>query len=324
MPNLYLFYQGSDASGGGLGGSLWYQAFDGTNWLGVRQVPNVGLSCAPSPVVFNGVLQVLFQGAYEDGQLWTSWYDGNTWNGNVQVPNLGMSFSPGAVVFNNKLYVFHNGLGETGALWYTVADGISWSQDRNLVLGGSSVPESGISLSPSAVVWNNTLYVFFQNGQGGGGIGNPGYGGLYYIASSDGINWEGVTSDGLTYGIEVANVGMSFSPSAVAFNGVLQVFHEGLGQNGQLWTCWYNGTTWHPDEQVPGVVIDSPPDPRQGTGVDPMSPAAVVYNGQCYVFYLNLDYNLSYKVADGTSWSQEMQVPNGVPNQCGYVGCVVF
>ena len=58
-------------------------------------------------------------------------------------------------------------------------------------------------------------------------------------------------------------------------------------------------------------------------GVDPMSPAAVVYNNNCYVFYLNGQLTLSYKVANGTSWSQEGTVPD-VPQSCGWVGCVVF
>ena len=54
-----------------------------------------------------------------------------------------------------------------------------------------------------------------------------------------------------------------------------------------------------------------------------MSPSAVVYNNNCYVFYLNAQQNLSYKFADGTSWSNEGLVPD-VPVQCGYAGCVVF
>jgi hypothetical protein len=133
----------------------------------------------------------------------------------------------------------------------------------------------------------------------------------------DGTNWNGP--------FLVQNVGMSFSPSAVVFNGLLHVFHEGISQNQQLWVSWYNQNTWNQDVQVPGIVIVSPVDYRQQYEVDPMSPAAVVYRGGCYVFYLNADQNLSYKVAgQSTGWSPEAQVPNGVPSQCGYVGCVAF
>ena len=51
-------------------------------------------------------------------------------------------------------------------------------------------------------------------------------------------------------------------------------------------------------------------------GIAPMSPSAVVYNNNCYVFYLNAQQNLSYKFADGTSWSNEGVVPD-VPNSVG-------
>ena len=107
---------------------------------------------------------------------------------------------------------------------------------------------------------------------------------------------------------------------------MIHVFHDGYQQNGQLWYSYHDGQNWHPDQQVPGVVIGIPASgpPVTLDQVVPMSPSAVVYNNNCYVFYLNADYNLSYKVADGTSWSQEAQVPNGVPLQCGYVGCVVW
>ena len=82
-----------------------------------------------------------------------------------------MSFSPATVVFNNKLYVFHPGSHETAELWYTVADGTSWSQDQMIISGGNGFSVgNGICQSPSAVVWNNVIYVFFQNGYGGGGL----------------------------------------------------------------------------------------------------------------------------------------------------------
>ena len=85
-----------------------------------------------------------------------------------------MSFSPATVVFNNKLYVFHPGSHESAELWYTVADGGSWSQDHQILASVNPKGWEGttgpMSLSPSAVVWNNVIYVFFQNGYGGGGL----------------------------------------------------------------------------------------------------------------------------------------------------------
>ena len=171
MAGLYLFYQGQQRSPDD--GRLWWQAFDGT-WHGVQEIYLGGdknMSYAPAPVVFKNIIHVLHQGAYENGQLWLTWYDANVWNPDVQVPGVGLSWSPSAVVFNNQLYVFHPGSGESGELWYIVADATTWSDDMKLISGGDSFNvENGISLSPSAVVWNNMLYVFFQNGHGGGGL----------------------------------------------------------------------------------------------------------------------------------------------------------
>jgi len=105
---------------------------------------------------------------------------------------------------------------------------------------------------------------------------------------------------------------------------MIHVFHQGSQENGQLWYSYHDGQNWQPDQQVPGVYISNVADGERLVGGEaPMSPSAVVFNNNCYVFYLNGDQNLSYKFADGTSWSNEGLVPN-VPSQCGYAGCVVF
>jgi hypothetical protein len=188
------------------------------------------------------------------------------------------------IVFNNKLYVFHPGYGQNAELWYTVADGTSWSQDQMIIGGDKSVcgGESGISQSPSAVVWNNVIYVFFQNGDGGGGVSNFGLGGLFVVYSTDGEGWGNVDGNHQPTA-QLMNVGMSFSPSAVVWRNMIHVFHQGLEQNGELWYSYHDGQNWQPDQPVPGVSIGNPADyASEGTfGVAPMSPAAVVYNNNC-------------------------------------------
>lgn len=121
------------------------------------------------------------------------------------------------------------------------------------------------------------------------------------------------------------NVGMSFSPSAVVWRNMIHVFHQGYQENQQLWYSYHDGQNWQPDQQVQGVVIGNvaPGGLHAFSGGAPMSPSAVVFNNNCYVFYLNAQQNLSYKFANGTSWSNEGLVPD-VPTQCGYVGCVVW
>ena len=114
MAMLYVFFQGQQGSSDD--GQMFYQRFDGNTWYGIQHVaPSgqpVGMSYAPSPVVWNnGLLQVFHQGFRQDGQLWSTWTkDGLNWSPESQpIPNVGMSFSPATVVFNNKLYVFHPG-----------------------------------------------------------------------------------------------------------------------------------------------------------------------------------------------------------------------
>ena len=106
---LYVFHQGE-----GNDGQLWYNSYDGQNFAGDTQVPNLGMSASPSAVVFNGLLYVFHQGEGNDGQLWYTSFDGEKWAGDRQVPNLGMSEGPSAVV-DGQLYVFHQGGGKTAS-----------------------------------------------------------------------------------------------------------------------------------------------------------------------------------------------------------------
>src|SRR6516165_3817233 len=71
MAMLYVFYQTHEVLLNE--GQMFYQRFDGNSWYGIQHVaPSgqpVGMSCAPSPVVWNGgLLQVFHQGFRQDGQ----------------------------------------------------------------------------------------------------------------------------------------------------------------------------------------------------------------------------------------------------------------
>lgn len=52
---------------------------------------------------------------------------------------------------------------------------------------------------------------------------------------------------------------MSAAPSAVIFHGKIYVFHQGGGNNGELWYNVYDGGRWWGDSKVPDVgMSDSP------------------------------------------------------------------
>jgi hypothetical protein len=66
MAKLYVFYQGQKDTQ--FQGQMFYLSYDGNTWSGIQNVaPSgqpIGMSYAPSPVVWNGgLLQVFHQGA---------------------------------------------------------------------------------------------------------------------------------------------------------------------------------------------------------------------------------------------------------------------
>jgi hypothetical protein len=80
----------------------------------------------------------------------------------------------------------------------------------------------------------------------------------------------------------------------------LYVFHQGSGNNGQLWYSYFDGTNWDHDTQIQNIGMTD-------------SPSAVVYNGQLYVFHQGSNNNgqLWYTFSsDGTNWSRDALVPN--------------
>jgi hypothetical protein len=52
---------------------------------------------------------------------------------------------------------------------------------------------------------------------------------------------------------------MSAGPAAAVFNNLLYVFHQGFGDNGQLWYNTWNGSKWVGDQQVANVGMSAGP-----------------------------------------------------------------
>ena len=76
-----------------------------------------------------------------------------------------------------------------------------------------------MTAGPGARVgFSDRLYVFHQGFKDDGQL---------WYSYFDGQTWAGDQ--------QVANVGMSESPSATVFNDRLYVFHQGSGDDGQLW-----------------------------------------------------------------------------------------
>jgi len=79
----------------------------------------------------------------------------------------------------------------------------------------------------------------------------------------------------------------------------LYVFHQGSGDNGQLWYFSFDGTKWYADRQVEHVGMTD-------------SPSAIPWAGGISVFHQGSDNNgsLWYSYFDGTNWYPDTLVPN--------------
>lgn len=90
--------------------------------------------------------------------------------------------------------------------------------------------------------------------------------------------------------IQVPNTGMSSGPSGVIFNSKLYCFHQGYGDNSQLWYNVFDGTNWAGDVQVPGTGMSS-------------SLSAVIFNNKLYCFHQSYGNSgqLWYNVFDRTN-----------------------
>jgi hypothetical protein len=122
--------------------------------------------------------------------------------------------------------------------------------------GDTQVPDCALSDSPSAVVFKDKLYVFYQ---GSGDSGDLWYNSFY----AD--KWA--PSD-----TKVPISKLSSAPSVAVWNDKIYVFHQGAGDSGNLWYNAYDGNSWDGEKQVDGSRLSS-------------SPAAVVFGGKLFVFH---------------------------------------
>jgi hypothetical protein len=266
------------------------------------------------------VIAVFHQGQQQDGHLWESYFNGTIWEPDGQLQNVGMINSPSAVVYDGGLYVFHQGvdiqtsikqLGDN-IMWYSYFDGTSWYPD-------APIDGAAISSSPSALWFtagpsDSGLYVFHD-----GVTGNPvgaippliSDGGLWYSffngTSVNSTDWVPIGSGNFRsqnvgpIAPQFPNLGMSESPSAIAYppgaGGGLYVFHQGSQEDGQLWYAYFDGTTWHPDQQVQNVGMSG-------------SPSVVEFGSGFAIFHQGYgnDGQLWYTYFDGTSWYPDTQV----------------
>lgn len=214
------------------GGQLYYiTSADGSSFSTQLQFGQISFSNSPSVIAFNNELVFTGMSPGGNGQMgYAVTTPGGNWAfmsamflSNTGFAAGGANCSPCAAVFNNQLYCFTQGPNDNGWAQYCIFNGDSWSGQTQITPGGNRT-SAYLSCSPAPVVFNNYIYLFFNQAGTGGW--------LYYISSSDGNNWSEA--------INVPSTGMSYTPSPVVYNDDLYVFCTGQGDRGEI---WFNRTT---------------------------------------------------------------------------------
>lgn len=197
--------------------------------------------------------------------------------------------APAAVEFNGQLYVFHYDVhfgdlryARTSPGWvFDILDGAGGANGRTT---------SNVGQTPSAVVFNNQLHVFYFDA----GVGN-----LRHAVSGDGVYWifENLDGDWGSIGGLDGNIGQT--PVAVVFETSLQVFYYDASR-GNLRHAWWNGQ-WYFENLEGDFGSISHYDANIG-----LDPAAVAFSGTLQLFYYDVTLgNLRHSWIDGTGWHFE-------------------
>ncbi|MEM6796051.1 MAG: hypothetical protein AAF725_18895, partial [Acidobacteriota bacterium] len=285
---LQAFYRGENTEN-------VYRAysFNGTTWFGNRVLGNGAQSSrSPAAVRFNDRIFVFYRGRQND-EIYVSWSeDGVFWSGNRTLGNNAETDEGvGAAVYNNRIYVFNKGESDN-ALWVSSsADGFTWSPLDHVKIASSSQGTTG---APSAVVFENRLFVYYSNGTfvrgrstangqtwrsessllapASDGVGLAVHNGDLYLALSEDIvagstfvdtNALRVTSrspgGGWGFRRSIAREQTDVRPSLVSDGNQLVLMFKDLDSNENRVSTSVDGTTWSAPRVARGRTDDGGP-----------------------------------------------------------------
>lgn len=254
---------------------------------------------APSPVQYKNNLYLFFNSRDNDGIYETRFKDPvDAWeiaqnlrsNG---ASNMGVAANtgPSAVVYRDKIFVFYNGVGNDG-VYYTTSTGLGWTSAVSVrtELGGDCGFLPGTS--PSAVVFDDWLYVFWI-GSGADGI---------FYATYDGRRWDG------QHKINGAGIAVrdQTSPATAVFQGALYVFYNGSGHDGTYYTIY--DTTWSRATRVVAYY--------EQNFLDNTSPAVFTVGAEESMLLLWVTgEGIQYSKFDGEQWAPYKLMPEEIGSQ---------
>ncbi|MCP3139444.1 hypothetical protein [Pyxidicoccus xibeiensis] len=187
--------------------------------------------------------------------------------------------SPALAALNNySVWVIY--ANAAGQLFYNVLSGVnSWQTQLQLIPSNKDSGTNLLSNAPSAAVYNGQIYVAYKA---------HGHNNIWYNASSDGNSWGPQT--------QASNGGLNGSPSLVAFNNSLYLFHTGDSNDGKLGcTVMSSNGTWCNDTQIYQDTSNSAVLTAANIG-----PSATVFNGRIYCFINAKNSALGYVIIDSS------------------------
>jgi hypothetical protein len=225
---LYCVREGQGGSG-----VLWMCIFDGTTWSEDKPLDiKVGTSRRGFPpaalAVYRGELHCVHEGQHGDRSLWMSILIGSTWSIGKRL-EIGTTGGCALAVVNDRLLCVHEGHGGDGWLWYSMFNGSGWTKDTKLEQYGkaSALIENGVGTTgpPSLALHGHQVFITHQ-GQ-----------------NHDGYIW-GFGENYVDTRLQAngSDVGTSYSPEAIVFEGRWHLLHRGRGESDQsLWELESDG-----------------------------------------------------------------------------------
>jgi hypothetical protein len=261
---------------------LWFNSIRDINgflggWQGDKKahLTNVAFGTSPAALSFGGKL-IVFAGNRFPTQTWLSFaiFDNGWKPETVQQP---ISGSPSAVPWNRMIYVFY--ADGSGNLVYSLHNGTTWTT------GATSIGNTRLANSPTAVVYNGKLWLFFQSASQNGQI---------WWTTFDGQRWSAASTVPSALGIDA-----SASPGAiVAWNGLYVLFKA---RNGALAYCFWNGSSWsQTDQTIPDTDCTDAP----AGFVDGLSGLWVFHQGH------NFNGQLWYNRFGSKGWVGDQRLAN--------------
>ena len=112
--------------------------------------------------------------------------------------------------------------------------------------------------------------------------------------------WDACTGLGTLNGMAMVNSlwGVALPPALDVFNNSMVMAWKGIERDDRIFTSNFNGNSWTPQQQIPGIASSH-------------GPSLAVFNGKQYMAWkgMNADQGIWYSHFNGSSWTPQQIVP---------------